>query len=90
MQQFKIEVFGLVQEVSFRYHTAEYARQLGLCGFVKNRADGSVYIEAEGDAAALEALVKWCHRGPELAQVERVAVQEGICQHYLNFQVRYS
>jgi len=48
MQKIIIKVFGYVQGVFFRYTTRKVAKILGLTGFVKNMADGSVYIEAEG------------------------------------------
>lgn len=41
-------VRGLVQGVGFRMAVCRWARQLGINGFVRNRADGSVHIIAEG------------------------------------------
>jgi acylphosphatase len=63
------------------------ARELGLCGFVKNLPDGSVYAEAEGDAALLDALADWCRRGPEGTKVERVEVSEGAWCGFEKFEV---
>lgn len=71
----RIRVVGVVQGVAFRQSTVDEARRLGLAGSVRNLSDGSVEAEAEGARARVEALVRWCHRGPPSAQVERVDVE---------------
>ncbi|MFX1302468.1 MAG: acylphosphatase [Promethearchaeota archaeon] len=67
-----IKVYGLVQGVFFRYTTRKIARKLGLTGYVKNMADGTVYIEAVGPADKLLELLEFSKKGPKHAQVERV------------------
>ena len=69
----RLVVSGLVQGVAFRAYTADEARRLGVRGWVRNLADGRVELEAEGERAALEALARWCERGPPAARVEGVA-----------------
>lgn len=71
-----MRVHGKVQGVFFRASTQEKARELGLTGFVQNQADGTVYLEAEGDAQALQALEAWAQVGPRHARVEKVKVEE--------------
>lgn len=82
-----IQVFGQVQGVYFRATTKAVADQLGVKGIALNRADGSVYIEAEGDDFALSELLEWCHEGPDRAVVQRVEHEEGILKNYKNFEV---
>lgn len=72
MKKIKINVYGLVQGVFFRYTTRKVARNLGLTGFVKNMSDGSVYIEAEGPEDKLLKLLDFCNVGPKYAEVEKV------------------
>jgi acylphosphatase len=69
-------VSGRVQGVSYRASTVDEARRLGLVGWVKNRIDGTVELEAEGPDDAIAALLAWCEAGPPAARVERVAVEE--------------
>jgi acylphosphatase len=75
MNEVKLRIFGKVQGVFFRASTQEKARELGLKGWVKNEADGSVTAVAQGDAEAVKTLVKWCHDGPAQAKVSRVEIE---------------
>ena len=58
-----IRVSGLVQGVGFRPYVHALASRLGVAGFVGNDERG-VVIEAEGDAAALDALLAEIRRRP--------------------------
>ena len=65
-------VSGLVQGVWFRKSTCDKARELGLCGWVRNLPDGRVEILATGPEGKLLELQAWCHHGPPLARVGTV------------------
>jgi len=66
--------WGRVQGVFFRAWTVEQALALGVSGWVRNRRDGSVEMEAHGEAEAVEALIERCRHGPPHAKVESVEV----------------
>lgn len=83
-----ITVTGNVQGVGFRAYVKTEADRLGIMGFVKNCSDSSVCIEAEGEQDTLNQLIAWCHHGPELANVEKVEVQEGECIGVTGFDIR--
>ena len=69
-KSYRFVVTGRVQGVFFRQSGRERAIQLGLDGWIRNRADGAVEGEVAGaDAAALEAFRNWLQRGPAKAQV---------------------
>ena len=71
--------------------TAEEARRLGLAGWVRNRLDGRVEALFEGEADAVDAMVRWCHRGPPHAHVEAVLdVDTETPEGLTGFQVRSS
>jgi acylphosphatase len=74
-QRLEAIVYGVVQGVFFRHHTRLEATRLGLAGTVRNRPDGSVGVIAEGPRGQLDGLLSWLHRGPGLAEVERVEVE---------------
>lgn len=69
-------VRGRVQGVGFRANTRAKAQQLGLAGFARNLADGTVEVEAEGSRAAVDHLVAWLKSGPRWAKVAAVDVSE--------------
>jgi acylphosphatase len=76
LKRIRITVTGRVQGVSYRHSARTMARYLGIKGFVRNMNDGSVYIEAEGEAETLGKFVIWCRKGPDFARVEKADTQE--------------
>ena len=87
MKHLNIQVIGKVQGVYFRDTCKAVADQLGVKGFVTNNADGSVYVEAEGDEFALESFLEFCHEGPDRAQVQSVLQTESTLKGFQNFEV---
>ena len=76
MVRVRVVVSGRVQGVYFRGSAAHHAEIESVGGFVRNRADGTVEAEFEGDRAAVDAMVSWCRAGPPGAAVESVDVAE--------------
>lgn len=68
-------VTGRVQGVFFRAATQQRAESLGLTGYARNLADGSVEVLACGQQAALSQLQDWLWQGPAAARVEQVACE---------------
>jgi acylphosphatase len=84
-----IKVFGLVQGVNFRYYTKRKAEDLGVVGWVKNEADGSVTVVAEGDEENLKELIEWVKKGPPLASVKKVRIEWKMPKGEKGFEVRF-
>lgn len=82
-------VHGRVQGVWFRDSMRREAEHLGVSGWVRNRGDGTVEAMVQGGADAVDELVRWAHRGPQLAEVQRVEVEPG-SGRYAGFEVRGS
>ena len=76
MRRVRAVVSGRVQGVSYRASTVDEARRLGVVGWVRNRNDGTVELEAEGTPENVAALLAWCKAGPPAARVDRVATEE--------------
>ena len=66
-------ISGLVQGVNFRSNTRNQASKLSLTGWVRNLADGSVEVVAEGSSVALAEFLQYLHHGPPAAEVEQVS-----------------
>ena len=71
-------ITGLVQGVGFRYFTVIQARQLGVSGWVRNRYDGSVEVEAQGSQESVQALVKQLKLGPRWSDNLTIRVNMGV------------
>lgn len=69
-------VSGLVQGVGFRMFIEMGARELGLCGWVRNRTDGTVEIDAEGREEALLELFNLAKKGPAHSRVTLIRQEE--------------
>ena len=73
----KLRIRGTVQGVGYRYALQAQAESLGVAGWVRNRADGSVEALLQGEARAVEAVIAWARRGPAAARVVEVQVDPG-------------
>lgn len=84
---YKIIVRGRVQGVGYRWSAANEAINMGITGIVKNQADGSVYIEAEGSREQLELYAEWCRCGPRLSRVDMVEISILGPSGYIDFRI---
>jgi acylphosphatase len=84
-------ISGRVQGVGFRASTEVEAERLGgIVGWVKNLADGRVEAVIQGPKDKVEALVRWCHKGPAAAIVEKVEVTwESTLEDFKDFRTRF-
>jgi len=90
IERLHIIVFGQVQGVFFRSGVQSEAKKLSLVGWVKNRDDGSVEIEAEGERESLESLLVWCYHGPKGAGVSDIEFAwQDACGEYADFGIRH-
>lgn len=93
MLQLHAVVYGRVQGVSFRYYAARKAQELGLTGWIRNRADGTVETIAVGSRAKLDEFLTWLHHGPPAAHVVDVdtiwADEKDAGESFQSFEVRH-
>ncbi|MHC1774652.1 MAG: acylphosphatase [Lentimicrobium sp.] len=83
-----IRVYGRVQGVGFRYSAQQTAWAMGICGFVTNETDGSVYIEAEGSSEQIRLFIDWCRKGPSRSIVQDIRHFPGTLMNYTSFKVK--
>ena len=69
-------VEGEVQGVGFRYFAVRRALRIGVSGWVRNLPDGRVEALAEGSLAALAEFEAALRRGPDMAAVTNLQVDE--------------
>ena len=75
--------------IGILYSLIEIANELGLVGWVKNRADGQVEIVVQGQHAAVRTFLKRIQAGPNRwAQVDRVQVKQENLADFADFSIR--
>lgn len=73
---YKIQIYGSVQGVGFRFATRQQAQRLGITGYARNLPDGSVEVVACGETSPVTVLIDWLKAGgPVSARVERVLAE---------------
>jgi acylphosphatase len=84
----RVRATGTVQGVFFRDSTRREADARGVAGWVANREDGTVEAVFEGDEESVQALVEFCERGPDRAEIEGVEVTNEAPEGLTDFEVR--
>jgi acylphosphatase len=83
-------VQGRVQGVYFRAFAARRATELGLTGYARNLADGTVEVWAEGEREQLKRLIGHLESGPPAARVQKVVTEwSEYTGEYKGFNVKY-
>lgn len=72
----RLVITGRVQNVFYRDWFVQQARGLGVDGWVRNRADGSVEAVVHGPAEMIDAIVARAREGSPASRVADVAVLE--------------
>lgn len=85
---YRVVVHGYVHGVWFRESCRRQATSLGVSGWVRNRADGTVEAQVEGAESDVAQVVAWCRIGPPSAEVTGVDVTATALEGAAGFQVR--
>ncbi len=76
MKRIHLIIHGHVQGVGFRYYCYEQATELGLTGYARNRRDGTVETEVQGEDESVDRYARVMSRGPHIAHVTEIIRQE--------------
>jgi len=76
MRRVVVRVTGRVQGVFYRATCARLASDLGVAGWIRNAADGSVEAAFEGEDEAIERILAWCREGTSGARVDGVEIED--------------
>lgn len=67
-----LRIEGRVQGVGYRDWMCREASRLGVCGWVRNRPDGSVEALVAGPEEVVQTLLEAARRGPVSSRVDRI------------------
>jgi DNA ligase D-like protein (predicted 3'-phosphoesterase) len=84
----RASIVGTVQGVGFREAVRALAGQLGVMGWVRNAEDGTVIVHAEGPSDEMDTLVAFLRKGPSLAAVQKVEMEEVEVEGHEQFAIR--
>jgi acylphosphatase len=87
VQARRFVVRGRVQGVGFRWFVEREAHTLGIAGWVRNNADGSVEILAQGTCEQLSGLHSRLREGPRAARVDAVEESESRVTSMTSFRI---
>ena len=71
---------GQIQGVFFRRSAKLEAEKLEIVGWIRNNADGSVEVMAQGLDETIDKFIAWSKKGPPVAKVKKfeVSKQKGL------------
>lgn len=91
MMEMNCVITGKVQNVAYRAYAQDSADFLGLTGWIKNAADGSVIVCAQGEPDLLKQFVEYLHEGSLLAVVDGVDVTWGTPKEvFADFSIKHA
>ena len=89
MKRYRLQFYGSVQGVGFRYTARHAANMYRLTGYVRNEYDGSVTCEVQGDNDAIDAFIRALNQGRyiDISYVDKTVMQ--VVEDEREFEVRY-
>ena len=82
-------VEGRVQGVFYRDSCCPRGATPRRAGWVRNRADRSVEVVAEGPRDLVDQLLDWCRQGPPSAIVSTISITDELPRAEREFRVDY-
>lgn len=89
MKTLKVNIYGRVQGVGFRYFAQKTALAHQINGSVKNEADGSVTMRVTAHSEQLDVFLKAIEVGNGFSRVDCMSIEELPLMEYNDFRVEY-
>ena len=90
MKTTHVIVQGRVQGVCFRDYTCRQARRLNLCGWVRNKDDGTVEAIFTGAESDVTSMLEWLRQGSPGSRVDTVHCRDVTSEEdFTTFEIRY-
>lgn len=79
--------YGAVQGVGFRYRALHAARSFGVSGWVRNSADATVEMEAQGTLQSIEDMILFIEKGTYV-RIENMQEKEIPVKNSRGFEIK--
>lgn len=89
IKRYKAVITGNVQGVGLRVFVVDNASKLGITGWVRNMADGTVEMEAQGNPDKLDQLFATIKKGNLIIKVDNIDCTEIDCVEETSFIIKY-
>ena len=76
LERIHLFISGRVQGVWYRASMSNEGARIGLNGWVRNLDDGRVEAVVEGSRDDIQEMIVWCRKGPPMARVDDIAVED--------------
>jgi acylphosphatase len=89
MPTLQLHIKGKVQGVFYRASAKKMAVEIGITGWVSNKANGDVELLATGTPMQLQKFIAWCRQGPAGAVVNELIETEQEEMVFDSFSIRH-
>ena len=89
IKRYKAVITGNVQGVGLRVFVVDNASKFGITGWVRNMADGTVEMEAQGNPDKLDQLFATIKKGNFIIKVDNIDFTEIDCVEETSFIIKY-
>lgn len=89
IKRYKAVITGNVQGVGLRVFVVDNASKLGITGWVRNMADGTVEMEAQGNPDKLDQLFATIKKGNFIIKVDNIDCTEIDYVEETSFIIKY-
>ncbi|MCX7956975.1 MAG: acylphosphatase [Endomicrobia bacterium] len=87
---FKLTVYGRVQGIGYRWFVKDVAKEEDLCGYVRNKSDGSVEIVVESDDnEKIKKFIERIKKEHPCAFVKNIEISEIPVVFYKDFKIEF-
>jgi acylphosphatase len=80
-------ISGKVQNIGFRQFIKSNAIKLNLKGWVRNLPDGRVEAMITGEHKNIKQMILLCRKGPFLAEIKNVEIEEVEDRNFDSFEI---
>jgi acylphosphatase len=87
LKTYRLIISGTVQGVNYRASARKVALELRLSGTVRNLGSGDVEAIISGDIEQLHNFIEWAKKGPAMAEVSDVRVEETAYRPFDDFTI---